>query len=145
LPDELLRCLAYISPNEHEAFDMTGVRITDSASAVQAMQCLQSKGVKNVLITLGGAGAVFSDGKDVFASPCVDYAPVVDPTAAGDSFVAAFCMAVCLGFKPDHALLFANHTAGITVSRMGAQPSLPTLDEVIAFMSKNGYDMFANN
>lgn len=145
LPDRLLTCLDFISPNEHEAYDMTGVEIRDYSSATRAIQCLHQKGVKNVLITMGKKGAIFSNGKEVFSSPCVDYAPVVDPTAAGDSFVAAFCVAVCLGYQPESALLIANHTAGITVSRMGAQPSLPLLGEVIEFMEKNGCNVFVNN
>lgn len=141
LPDELLACLTYISPNEHEASDMTGIKVTDVASAKQAVQYLRDKGVQNVLITMGSQGAVFSDGEVFLSSPCVDYGPVVDPTAAGDSFVAAFCTAICLGDTPEKAMLFANHTAGITVSRMGAQPSLPLLSEVVEFMKKNGHDV----
>ncbi|MBR2339091.1 MAG: ribokinase [Clostridia bacterium] len=141
LPDDLLSCLSYISPNEHEASDMTGIAVKDIPSAKQAVQYLRNKGVQNVLITMGSQGAVFSDGEHFLSSPCVDYGPVVDPTAAGDSFVAAFCTAICLGDTPENALLFANHTAGITVSRMGAQPSLPVLDEVVAFMKTNGHDV----
>ena len=138
LSDELLSCLAYISPNEHEASDITGIAVTDEASAKRAVDALHGKGVQNVLITMGSRGAVFSDGKRFLSAPCVDYGPVVDPTAAGDSFVAAFCTAVCRGDTPERALLFASHTAGITVSRAGAQPSLPTLSEVTAFLKQNG-------
>lgn len=57
---------------------------------------------------------------------------MVDPTAAGDSFVAAFCTAVCCGAAHGQAVEFANDVAAITVSRMGAQPSLPTISEVAA-------------
>lgn len=145
LPDELLSCLSYISPNEHEASDITGVKVKDFFSAEKAAQCLHSKGVQNVLITMGSQGVAFSDGEQFFLSPCKDYGPVVDPTAAVDSFVAAFCAAFCLGNTPDKAVLFANYTAGITVSRMGAQPSLPNLDEVLTFMKKNGYDTNIND
>ena len=56
---------------------------------------------------------------------CSDKA--VDPTAAGDSFVGAFCFATCSGMEIEDALCFANHTAALTVSKMGAMPSLPTL------------------
>lgn len=140
LPDELIKCLTYISPNEHEISDMTGIAVTDLTSAEKAAQCMLNKGVKNVLITMGSNGAVFSDGECVLWSPCVDFGVTVDPTAAGDSFVAAFCTAICLGQSAEQALLFANHTAGITVSRMGAQPSLPVLDDVVAFMRQNGHD-----
>lgn len=141
LPDELLKCLTYISPNEHEASDITKIPVTDEASAKKATEWLHNKGVKNVLITMGNKGAVFSDGKQFVSSPCVDFAATVDPTAAGDSFVAAFCTAVCYGDTIEGALLFANHTAGITVSKMGAQPSLPELKDVVEFMKRNNNDV----
>ncbi len=140
LPDELLACLTYISPNEHEASEMTGIPVTDMASAQQAARYLRNKGVQYVLITMGSQGAAFTDGDSFLSSPCTKYGTVVDPTAAGDSFVGAFCTALCMGDTPEQALLFANHTAGITVCRMGAQPSLPTLDEVLDFMKKDGLD-----
>ena len=71
-------------------------------------------------------------------SPCVKLPQVKDPTAAGDSFVAAFCTAVCAGLDAREALVFANHTAALTVSRMGAQPSLPRIGEVLELMHSRG-------
>lgn len=143
IPTELLECLTYISPNEHEAFDLTGIEIphsdehVDLDAAQNAAKALQQKGVENVLITLGSAGAIFV-GKDSFAyNPAVQNVQAVDPTAAGDSFVGAFCVASCCGLDPQDALLFANHTAAITVSHMGAMPSLPTLDIVNKALSKS--------
>ena len=67
---------------------------------------------------------------------------VADPTAAGDSFVAAFCTALSAGIPQAQALDFASHTAAITVSRMGAISSLPTLDEVQALMTERNYQGF---
>lgn len=136
LPGELLACLTYISPNEHEAYDLTGVRIAHDGSRVDveavktAAAALQAKGVRNVLITLGSAGAALVKGDDFYFSPAVQGVKAVDPTAAGDSFVGAFCTAVCAGMEPEEALRFANHTAALTVTKMGAMPSLPTLAEV---------------
>lgn len=143
LSDKLLSCLTYISPNEHEASDLTGIKITDDESAEKAAAALKEKGVKNVLITMGSRGAAFFDGNKFIISESVNYAPVADPTAAGDSFVGAFCTAVCSGADAENALLFANHTAAITVSGMGAQPSLPKLSQVLEFMEKNGNDTAA--
>jgi len=145
LSDEFLSHLTFISPNEHEASDLTGIAVKDEDSAKAAIEMLLIKGVKNVLITMGSKGAVFGNTETFISSPSVDYGQVVDPTAAGDSFVAAFCTAVSLGAGFEQALLFANHTAGITVSRMGAQPSLPAIDEVLSFMQKNGHDISAFN
>ena len=67
---------------------------------------------------------------------------VKDPTAAGDSFVAAFCTAVTAGLPQPQALAFASHAAAITVSRMGAQPSLPTLEEVQSLLRERQYAGF---
>ena len=140
LSEELLSCLSYLSPNEHEAFDLTGIEIgrhgdgVDMDSVKAAAKALQAKGVSNVLITLGSAGAVLARGNDFFFSPAVPNVKAVDPTAAGDSFVGAFCSAICAGMEPEEALRFANHTAALTVSAMGAMPSLPWLDQVKAML-----------
>ncbi len=138
LPEELLACLTYISPNEHEAEDLTGIHIphegynVDMDAVRRAAAALHGTGVLNVIITLGSAGAVLSDREGLHFSPSVKNICVADPTAAGDSFVAAFCAAVCCGMVAEEALRFANYTAALTVSRMGAMPSLPTLAEVRA-------------
>ena len=145
LSDELLSHLTYISPNEHEACDLTGVHIEhsgksfDERAAHSACSALKSRGVKNVLITIGEAGAVLDTEKDgFFHSPCAEGVTAADPTAAGDSFVGALCVGLCSGWDYNSALRFANHTAAITVSRLGAMPSLPTLGEVEAFMLQKG-------
>lgn len=140
LPPELLRCLSYISPNEHEAQDLTGIHIEHDGfsfsheNVAQAAQALHRRGIKNVLITLGSAGAVLSDGHTLFHAPCAKDVRAVDPTAAGDSFVGAFCVGVCCDWETEDVLLFANHTAALTVSAMGAMPSLPLLSDVEAFL-----------
>ena len=141
LSDSFLQHLTYISPNEHEAYDMVGIKVEHEGKVVNmetakaATAALKAKGVKNVLITLGEAGAVFDTEKDgIFYSPCAEDITAVDPTAAGDSFVAALCVGLGCGWGYDEALRFANHTAALTVSAMGAMPSLPTLSDVEAFL-----------
>ena len=134
MPKELLGYVDYISPNEHEARDLTGVVIEDNATKEKAVSALLGMGVKNALITLGQDGCIFSDGEHILHSPCISYKKVVDPTAAGDSFIAAFCVAIASGKSIEGALRFANCTAGITVCGMGAQPSLPSLEEVLKVM-----------
>ena len=140
VPNELISCLTYISPNEHEAEDIVGVKPDDSDAIRKAIDALHKLGVQNVLITLGKNGCALSDGNNLKKSPSVNAAPVLDPTAAGDSFIGAFCTAVSAGVSIDDALVFANCTAGITVSRMGAQTSLPTFNEVIAIMKEKGFN-----
>lgn len=136
LPAELLKNLTYISPNEHEASDVSGIRVTDLESAQAAAKKIHAMGVPNVLITLGHRGAALYDGKDFIFRPAVSGVQAVDPTAAGDSFVGAFCTAVCSGLSAPDALVFANHTAALTVTRMGAMPSLPHLEEVQDFLKE---------
>ena len=137
LPPELLACVTYLSPNEHEACDLTGVEIARQGDTVdmdavrRAAAILRSRGVENVLITLGSVGAVLVSGEKDYFSPAVPGVHAVDPTAAGDSFVGAFCVATCEGRLPEEALAFANRTAAVTVSRMGAMPSLPRREEVL--------------
>ena len=150
LSPELLSRLTYLSPNEHEAADLTGIPIRKAGKSVnrddvkRAAGSLLSRGVKNVVITLGNAGAVIAGGSEFIYQPCVDVVKVLDPTAAGDSFVGAFATGVCAGMDHWQALTFASYTATLTVSRMGAQPSLPTVREVAALMKReapSGFDL----
>ena len=139
LSASFLSCLAYISPNEYEAGDLTNISVVDEDSARKAASVLLDLGVANVLITRGESGAVLAADERFIVSPCIKSKNVADPTAAGDSFVGAFCTATCLGIAPEEALLFANCAGSITVSKMGAQPSLPMLDEVLALMKRLGH------
>lgn len=145
VPQELISCLTYICPNEHEASDIVGIKPDSEDSIKKAIEKLHIMGIENVLITLGKAGCAFSDGSRIINSPSIDIAPVIDPTAAGDSFIGAFCAAVSSGVSAEEALLFANCTAGITVSRMGAQTSLPVFDEVIGVMRDKDFKIDAIN
>lgn len=146
LSDKLLSCLTFISPNEHEAADFTGIKIRkdgkkanmDDVKAV--VNALLSKGVKNVVITLGNAGAVVANKNELIYKPCIDVVEVKDPTAAGDSFVGAFTTGICSGLNSEQALDFANYTATLTVSKTGAQPSLPKLQDVLDLMKQQNYD-----
>ncbi len=134
LPKLLLPKLTYVSPNEHEAEHMTGISIHTLDDAKTATQAILDMGVQNVLITLGNAGAAFRGRGGFLYSPAIDGVDVREPTAAGDSFVGAFCVARCRGMDIQDALLYANYSASVTVSRHGAQPSLPTSEEVDSLM-----------
>lgn len=141
MPVELLKNVTYISPNEHEAKLITGVTVVDDASTKEAVEKLMDLGVKNAIITLGSKGAVFATDTEYIFSPSVSGVKVADPTAAGDSFVGAFCFGVCNGLSYNDALVLSNNTAAITVSKMGAQPSLPSFDEVLDAMKNKGTDV----
>lgn len=148
LPAELLSCVTYLSPNEHEAAAIAGLPLRADESGVNEADmeavsaALRKKGVENVIITLGGNGSAVAGANGVSYTPCVKMPDVKDPTAAGDSFVAAFCTAVTAGLPESQALAFASHTAAITVSRMGAMPSLPTMEEVQSLLRQREYTGF---
>ena len=148
LDDELLSLVTYLVPNEQEASVETHLPLrTDGDHPNQddlqtIARALWDKGVENVIITLGGSGSAVVREHGIEYIPCVEMPHVADPTAAGDSFVAAFSVALTLGLPQQEALAFASHTAAITVSRMGAMPSLPTLDEVILLLNDRNYQGF---
>lgn len=148
LEDELLSYLSYISPNEHEAALLSGLSFHIDCDGVnieyleRMATALYSRGAAKVIITLGGNGSSIYREDGLHLVPCVRMPKVLDPTAAGDSFIAAFCTGLTAGLPEMDALAFASHTAAITVSRMGAMPSLPDIGEVQTLMRERGYGGF---
>ena len=131
LDDELLNGLFLITPNETEAFLLTGIKVEDERTASEAASAFLSKGVQNVIITLGRQGAFF---KNNFLKLKID-APMVkavDTTAAGDTFSGALAVAVTELMDWKQALQFAVQAASISVTRMGAQSSVPHRKEIHA-------------
>lgn len=139
ISQKLLSCLTYISPNEHEVKSIANIDISSENTIKDAVNAIHNMGIEKIIITLGKNGAIFSDKEGTIISPSFNIDPVIDPTAAGDSFIGAFCSAIAAKIPPKDALIFANCTAGIVVSRMGAQTSLPTFDEVISMLENNGF------
>ena len=149
LSDELLSCVTYFTPNETEAAILTGVKTDAEGRLVEdnlkeAASVLMSKGVENVIITLGDQGAALCSEDGVQIIPCVKMTDVKDPTAAGDSFVGGFCAGISAGLSMQEALQLAVHTAAITVCGYGAIPSLPTLDQVEALMKERDFNELNN-
>lgn len=144
ISDTLLSKLTYISPNEYEAADLTGIEIHHEGREVAEEDVrgvvaeFLKKGVKNVLITLGNAGAAFGNENEFYMEPTLEEIKPVDPTGAGDSFVGAFSTFVSMGIDHEKSIRIANYVASLTVSVMGAQPSLPTLDKVEDLIRQRG-------
>ncbi len=129
LSDELLTGLFLITPNESEAELLTGIPVTEMASASRAADFFLNKGVENVVITMGKQGAYFKNGSTSFMVP----APVVravDTTAAGDTFSGALTVAITEGMDWEQAIRFAVKAASLSVTRMGAQASVPYRSEI---------------
>ena len=148
LDDELMRYVTYLTPNEQEASMETGLPLASDengpcrADLQKIAAALWDKGVEHVIITLGGSGSAVVQGSSIRYIPCVHMDHVADPTAAGDSFVGALSVGLTAGLSQEEALAFASHTAAITVSRMGAMPSLPTLAEVLELVKERDYRGF---
>jgi len=129
LPDDLLRMLYLISPNETEAELLTGIPVTDPQSAGKAAQILLDKGVQVVVVTLGSKGALLATGNIAKLIPAYAVTPV-DSTAAGDCFNGALAVALAEGAGLEDAIAFANKAASVSVTRMGAQASAPYRHEI---------------
>jgi ribokinase len=129
LPDEMLRLVSILTPNETEAELLTAIKVDDDTSAAKAADRLLARGVKTVIITLGRRGAFLATQdlrKLVRGFPM----QAVDTTAAGDVFNGALAVALTEGQTLEQAVCFANAAAAISVTRMGAQPSAPKRKEI---------------
>ena len=129
LPDSLFKNIYLITPNETEAELLTGVRATNPETALKAAHILKEKGVKVVIITMGSAGAfVLSDEfTGMVAAPKVE---AVDTTAAGDTFNGALVVALSEEKPMQKAVEFACRAASVSVTRIGAQSSIPSRKEI---------------
>jgi len=137
LKDDLLQLVDYLIPNEHEIAAMTGIQIRETTDMNLAAQQLISKGVNNVIVTVGQKGSVVFEGKTNtnVIIPAWEV-QAVDTTAAGDCFIGALAVGLSEGKSIINAAMFANAAAAISVTRVGAQPSLPYYGEVIQFLEK---------
>lgn len=136
LSDDLLQHLDMITPNETEAELLTGVKVDNVTTAQQAADALHAKGIKQVLITLGSQGVWLSDngkGRQVLGFR-VD---AKDTTAAGDTFNGALLTALQEGREMEEAIRFAHAAAAISVTRFGAQTSIPHRREVERFLMEH--------
>ncbi|MDR6373468.1 ribokinase [Paraburkholderia caledonica] len=130
LPAEWLPLIDYLIPNELEAATLTGLPVGSPEEAATAAAVLRAAGARNVLVTLGPRGVQAAlEG----AAPALYDAPkvkAVDTTAAGDTFIGGFAAQLAQGASVDAAIRFAQRAAALSVTRAGAQPSIPTWAEV---------------
>ena len=132
IPQEIAELVDYVKPNETEAEILTGIPVTDRASALSALNALKAKGFKNPIISLGEKGALtFLDGEVHFEEPMI--VKPIDTTAAGDIFLGAFTAAMSNGSSIKECLKFAKTAAAISTTKKGAQASIPSMEEVERF------------
>lgn len=131
-PEELYEYVDIVKPNETELGMLTGIAEAQK-HLTEATQVLKARGVKNVLVTLGGDGVYINpeSGEEIRIPACKVKA--VDTTAAGDSFTAALAAMLLNGESLEAAAEFANRVSAIVVTRKGAQSSIPTIDEVVNY------------
>jgi ribokinase len=129
LSDNLLKNLYIIIPNKSEAEILSGIKVSDIESAKQAADIISSKGVDIVVITLGSQGALIKEYKEYLFVEAFKV-DALDTTAAGDTFCGAFCVGLSEGRSIPEAVKLAARAAAITVTRMGAQASIPYRSEL---------------
>ena len=137
LDGELLRHVTYLTPNESEAERLTGIRVVDEESARTAAEKLLAAGARHVIVTLGAKGALVAGAgpSRLIPSRIVD---ALDSTAAGDAFNGGLATALARGLELVEAVEEACLVGALSTTRLGAQPSLPTLEQLQRFKADSG-------
>jgi ribokinase len=133
LDAELLGMVDVLTPNETEAGTLTGAEVTDEDSARAAACELLERGVKSVVLTMGAKGFLLARDEKAEFVPAIKV-DAVDATAAGDAFTGALAVGLAKGERLFDAAAFANYVAALSVTKMGAQSSMPSRDAVERFI-----------
>lgn len=129
IPKEILQGIDFLTPNETELNRLTGMPVETIEELEKASKVLLAMGVKNVIVTLGKRGALLSNAAGSRICPAFTRLKVVDTTAAGDTFNAGLAVGLAEGRCLEEAICLANAAAAISVTRNGAQTSIPTKEE----------------
>ncbi len=135
LDDELLKMISILTPNETEAELLTAIKVEDEAGARNSAEVLLGKGIEAVMITLGARGVYLAvgDKREIIPGFKVD---AVDTTAAGDVFNGALAVGLAENKPLGEAIRFANAAAALSVTKLGAQPSAHSREEIDFFLNK---------
>ena len=129
IPKDVLKCIDWLTPNETELAWLSCMPCEEPTQVEEAAAKLRRLGVKNVLVTVGSQGAYLCTDTVSELIP-TQHVKAVDTTAAGDCFNGAFAVALSEGKSPAEAVAFANRAASVSVTREGAQSSLPWRKEL---------------
>lgn len=136
LPDELLSMIDILTPNETEAFVISGIKVITFDDAAKAAGLIRSKGIGTVIITMGGKGAfVSTQSAEYKIEPFT--VSVLDTTGAGDAFNGGLATALAEGMEMHDAVQFANATGALSVTKLGTAPSMPYRHEIDELLLNN--------
>jgi ribokinase len=136
LPDAIFSLCDWMTPNETEAEELTGIKVSTADDARRAADALLARSVGGVIVTLGEKGALLHTATRSEHVGPVKAGPVVETTGAGDAFNGGFAVGLSRGLDPLDAVRFASAVAGISVTRPGTAPSMPSLAEVEAILAQ---------
>ncbi|MBQ8505902.1 MAG: ribokinase [Clostridia bacterium] len=136
VPEDVLKKIYCVTPNETEAQVLTGVEVKNLEDAQKAAKVFLDKGVKNVVITMGSLGAFATDGEKSELVPRLSV-NAIDTTGAGDAFNGGFVMALSEGKDLFTALRYGNATGALSVTKLGTAPAMPTRAEIDAMVKEN--------
>ena len=135
VPVGLFDGVDFVTPNETEAEQFTGVKVDTVEDCRKAAAKFFEMGVKNVIITLGVRGAFFTDGEREILVPSLKV-KAVETTGAGDAFNGGLATAIAEGLPMETALQFATCTAALSVTRLGSSQSMPRREETLALLQQ---------
>ncbi|HWT37866.1 MAG TPA: ribokinase [Paraburkholderia sp.] len=144
LDDSIFPLCDYITPNETETAALTGIEVRSVDDARRAADVLLKKGVRNVIVTLGEAGALLHSAEQSVFVPAFQCGRVVETAGAGDGFTGGFAAALARGADAVEAMRFGCALAGISVTRPGTAPSMPMLAEVNEVLAQAGHPLSAH-
>ena len=136
IPVELMNLVDIIVPNETETEFLTGCRLTDMETIKSAARHLLAESAPTVILTLGDQGALLATAEDIQLFPSYSV-KAVDATAAGDAFCGTLAVSIARGDSWESAVNFANAAGALTVTKLGAAPSIPMREQVIELIERN--------
>lgn len=140
LPEELFRLIDILVVNETEFQVLSNYEVKSDISIKSGAQKLFLSGLKSILLTLGANGSIFIDNND-FIKMRAYKVEVVDPTAAGDTYIGSFISSLINNGNIPESMKFASAAASLAITKKGAQISIPSYEEVKAFLSEKGEDL----